>query len=32
MSFMFYYATAFEKIYVDSWDLSGVNTTDMFGR
>ncbi|WP_420271342.1 BspA family leucine-rich repeat surface protein, partial [Moritella viscosa] len=32
MSKMFYQAESFEKSNVESWDLSGVNTTEMFGR
>jgi len=32
MSKMFYQAESFEKSNVESWDLSGIDTTEMFGR
>ncbi|WP_420271344.1 BspA family leucine-rich repeat surface protein, partial [Moritella viscosa] len=32
MSRMFCHADVFEKSNVDSWDLSGVNTKEMFGK
>jgi len=32
MSKMFYQARPFEESNVESWDLSGIDTTEMFGK